>query len=229
MIPLLLLEDEPRVADFIRRGLEAEGYRVTTVRSGGEAIEHGLSGEYELIVLDAMVPGPDGFEVCRTLRNSGIATPILILTARDGTADIVEGLGHGADDYLTKPFAFEVLVARLEALHRRRAVPIARSGPSVITVDKLTLDLAGRAASLDGVPIELTKTEFDVLALLAARPGTVLSRERILSGAWRADKDPMTNVVDVYIGRLRRKLDGVRIEAIRGAGYKLVAGERRPD
>jgi DNA-binding response OmpR family regulator len=223
MIPVLLLEDEPRVAGFVRRGLEAEGYRVTLVDNGHDAIEHGLSGVYELIILDAMVPGPSGFDVCRELRRSGMSTPIMMLTARDSTEDIVEGLGDGADDYLTKPFPFEVLVARLKALHRRRTVPIAQGAQEVLTVGALTIDLPARVARLDGVEVELTKTEFNLLALLAARPGAVHSRERILSGAWGVDRDPMTNVVDVYIRRLRQKLPGIRIEAMRGAGYKLLA------
>ena len=224
MIPVLLLEDEPRVASFVRRGLDAEGYSVTLVENGRDAIALGLSGTYELIVLDVMVPGPDGFEVCRELRRSGISTPILMLTARDETEDIVEGLGQGADDYLTKPFPFEVLVARLKALHRRRAAPLTAAS-EIVAVGPLAINLSAREVRLDGVEIELTKTEFNVLALLAARPGAVLSRERILSRAWGIDRDPMTNVVDVYIGRLRRKLPGVRIEAMRGAGYKLLPGE----
>jgi DNA-binding response OmpR family regulator len=222
VIPLLFLEDEPRVAGFVRRGLEAEGYRVTVVSDGADAVIHGLSGNYDLIVLDVMVPGPNGFEVSRALRRSGIHTPILMLTARDETGDIVEGLAEGADDYLTKPFAFEVLLARLEALYRRRALPVLGPAARILEAGPLVMNLSAREARWHGDPVELTKTEFNVLALLAQRPGMVLSRERILSGAWGQEKDPMTNVVDVYILRLRRKLPGLRIESLRGAGYKLV-------
>lgn len=223
MIPLLLLEDETRVAAFLKRGLEAEGYRVTLVGTGNDAITYGQEGEYELIILDVMVPGPDGMQVCASLRGAGIDTPILMLTARDDNEDIIDGLGSGADDYLAKPFAFDVLLARLEALHRRRNVPLTRTSHATLTAGALTLDLDAREVSVGETAVELTRTEFDVLTALARKPGSVISRERILSSAWGADKDPMTNVVDVYVARLRRKLPGVRIEAVRGAGYKLAA------
>jgi DNA-binding response OmpR family regulator len=227
MIPLLLLEDEARIASFIRRGLAAEGYGVTCVATGGEALAAGLSGGHALIVLDVMVPDMNGMEVCERLRAGGVSVPILMLTARDAVEDVVEGLERGADDYLAKPFVFEVLLARLAALLRRCDVASAGRPAEIAAVGALTLDRGQRQALLDGRDLGLTRLEFDVLWLFAANPGRVHSRERILSHAWGADADPLTNVVDVYMARLRKKLDhqdAPKLVTVRGVGYRLEVG-----
>jgi len=229
MIPLLLLEDEARIASFVKRGLVAEGFDVTWVASGTEAVEAGLSGTHAIIVLDVMVPDLSGMDVCEQLRSSGVATPILMLTARDADEDVIEGLGKGADDYLAKPFAFDVLLARLTALLRRvGAHPSETSTNRMATIGSLKLDRDRRGAHIDGRALELTRLEFDILWLFASDPDRVHSRERILSYAWGAQADPMTNVVDVYIARLRKKLVGPgapKLATVRGVGYRLDLGE----
>lgn len=227
MIRLLLLEDEPRIASFVQRGLAAEGYDVTCVATGRDAVHTGLVGRYDVIVLDVMLPDISGMDVCEALRAGGVEAPILMLTARDANEDIVEGLERGADDYLAKPFAFEVLLARLAALLRRRttdAGAAAPAAPQVVQLGPLRLDRGRREGRVGAAGLGLTRLEFDILWLLVANPARVHSRERILSSAWGADADPMTNVVDVYIARLRKKLDkagGPRIETVRGVGYRI--------
>ncbi|MEE4186830.1 MAG: response regulator transcription factor [Roseobacter sp.] len=224
MIPVLLLEDEARIASFVTRGLAAEGYDVTCVATGAEAIEAGLSGEHALIVLDVMVPDISGMEVCERLRASGVATPILMLTARDANKDVVEGLSRGADDYLSKPFAFDVLLARLSALLRRGGTLTEPPQSDVAVFGDLTLDRGQRVGRQSEVDLGLTRLEFEILWLFVTDPERVHSRERILSHAWGADADPMTNVVDVYMARLRKKLDssaGPRLLTVRGIGYRL--------
>jgi DNA-binding response OmpR family regulator len=224
MIPLLLLEDEARIASFVMRGLTAEGYTVTHAATGAGALEAGLTGKHAVIVLDVMVSDMTGMDVCERLRAGGVAVPILMLTARDADEDIIEGLGRGADDYLAKPFAFDVLLARLSALLRRSATvaPVLVNDSAVI--GGLRLDRGRRQGSLNGADLTLTRLEFDILWLFMANPGRVYSRERILSHVWGADADPLTNVVDVYMARLRRKLDGPgapTLVTVRGVGYRL--------
>ncbi len=230
MIPLLLLEDEMRIASFVKRGLDAEGFDVTWVATGKEALAEGLSGGHALIVLDVMVPDLSGMDVCEQLRACGVSTPILMLTARDADEDVVEGLGRGADDYLAKPFAFDVLLARLAALLRRGNGLATERGSSVrsAAIGPLTLDRDRRGARLAGEELVLTRLEFDILWLFVSDPDRVHSRERILSHAWGADADPMTNVVDVYMARLRKKLSkpgAPRLVTVRGVGYRLDAGQ----
>ncbi len=225
MTRLLLLEDEPRIASFVQRGLSAEGYDVTWVATGADALEAGLDGGHDLIVLDVMVPDISGMEVCERMRASGVAAPIMMLTARDSNEDVVEGLGRGADDYLAKPFAFDVLLARLSALLRRGGIVAdGEAEAQVLQSGTVTLHRGRREGRADGQPLDLTRLEFDILWLLASDPERVHSRERILSAAWGADADPMTNVVDVYVGRLRKKLTqpgAPRITTVRGIGYRL--------
>lgn len=232
MIPLLLLEDEARIASFVMRGLAAEGYSVTCFATGAEALAAGLSGDHAVIVLDVMVPDMSGMDVCERLRAGGVSAPILMLTARDADEDIVEGLGRGADDYLAKPFAFDVLLARLAALLRRGNVRTAGNPTESAAIGGLMLDRSRRQGSLNGTDLALTRLEFDILWLFVANPGRVHSRERILSHAWGADADPLTNVVDVYMARLRKKLDhpeAPKLITVRGVGYRLdgVADEWR--
>jgi DNA-binding response OmpR family regulator len=224
VIPLLLLEDEARIASFVVRGLAAEGYGVTCVATGAEALEAGLSGDHAVIVLDVMVPDMSGMDVCERLRAGGVSAPILMLTARDADEDIIEGLERGADDYLAKPFAFDVLLARLAALLRRGNGASPGKPAESAAIGGLTLDRGRRQGSLNGTDLALTRLEFDILWLFVANPGRVHSRERILSHAWGADADPLTNVVDVYMARLRRKLDGPgapKLVTVRGVGYRL--------
>lgn len=219
---LLLVEDDSRVAKFIRKGLEAENYQVDVASDGELGIEIGLTDVHAVILLDVILPKKNGVEVCRTLREQGIKTPILMLTAKDTLEDKVTGLGVGADDYLTKPFAFEELLARIQALLRR---PQTLELAPTIQVADLTLDknthLVHRADQL----IELTATEFALLEYLMRRPDRVLSRTLIQEQVWGYQHDPSSNVVDVYIRRLRNKIDREftqqLIHTVRGAGYVL--------
>lgn len=221
---LLLIEDDSRVARFIKKGLEAERYRVEIASDGERGIEMGLTGTYDLILLDIILPVKNGIEVCQQLRQQGMQTPILMLTAKDTVEDKVTGLGAGADDYLTKPFAFEELEARIEALLRRRGdldmAPTLQVADLVL--DKNTHEVR-RAKKL----IQLTATEFALLEYLMRNSNRVLSRTMIEEQVWSYHDDPLTNVVDVYIGHLRQKIDhGFKqqlIHTVRGVGYQLKA------
>lgn len=222
---ILLVEDDPRVSGFIARGLKAEGHRCTVVANGEDGLAHGLHGDQDLIILDRMLPGRDGLAICQRLRAAHVTTPILMLTAMDAVEERVDGLRAGADDYLTKPFDFEELLARIEALTRRQ-----RSAPEddVLTVGSLRITPPSRGVQRDNEDITLTGLEFDLLLLLARHPERFWSRERILNRVWGAAEDPQTNIVDVYISRLRKKLDRPGEESLienrRGVGYRL----RRP-
>lgn len=220
---LLVVEDDLRVADFLARGLRAEGYLVTVARSGPEGLELGRSQPFDLILLDLMLPGLSGLEVCQELRARRVLTPILMLTALDTTEDKIKGLRLGADDYLTKPFDVDELLARMEALIRRNRgfEPDSRQlvvGDLVFDRETLTVRRGDRV-------IELTAKELALLELLMNSPGKVFSRERILNRVWGYAEDPLTNVVDVYIRRLRSKIDEgsdtTLIKTLRGIGYKL--------
>src|ERR1700712_2077310 len=221
---LLVVEDEQRLAAGLRKGLEAEGFAVDVVHNGIDGIWMARENPFDAIILDVMLPGANGFQVCRTLRSEGNWTPILMLTARDGVTDVVEGLDTGADDYLAKPFAYAVLVARLRALLRRGARP----RPTVLEVGDLLLDPAARRVWLAGREIGFTAREFAVLEYLLHHPGQVLAKRDILDHVWDFDFEGDPNIVEVYIRRLRTKLqrseDWPAIETVRGAGYRLVAG-----
>ncbi|MDJ0896961.1 MAG: response regulator transcription factor [Alphaproteobacteria bacterium] len=223
---VLLIEDDERVISFLDRGLRAEGFRVTLATTGAEGTKLGQAGDFDVIVLDLMLPDLHGYDVCQRLRVDKVATPILMLTAMDTLEDKVRGLRLGADDYLTKPFAFDELLARLEAL-MRRSRGLAPS-ETLVTVGTLSFDRDALEVRCGGQPVELTPKELAILELLMSAPGKVFSRERILSNVWGYDSDPLTNVVDVYIGRLRKKLsaDGAApsIATVRGYGYKLDTG-----
>ncbi|WP_420427449.1 response regulator transcription factor [Algiphilus sp.] len=225
MKQLLIVEDDTRVARFLERGLSAEGYTCTLVHHGTRGLEMARHGAFDLILLDRMLPGHDGVAICRALRKAQIDTPILMLTALDEVDDRVEGLRTGADDYLGKPFDFEELLARLEALARRSGD--YRDDNDVLTHGPLQLDIPALALSCRGQPVSLTTTEMALIRLLMSQPKRVYSRERILNAVWGQTEDPMTNIVDVYIGRLRRKLDSKDapslIETVRGAGYRLAS------
>ncbi|MGP1274947.1 MAG: response regulator transcription factor [Caulobacterales bacterium] len=229
---ILIIEDDARVADFLERGLRAEGYRLRVARNGPEGLEKARSlweemrelDQRAVVLLDLMLPGMNGLDLCQTLRASRVEVPILMLTALGRTEDRVTGLRMGADDYLVKPFAFEELLARIEALLRRgRAVEPAASPH--LAVGDLVLDRAQFTVSRDGSDIRLTAKEIALLELLMSAPGRVFSRERILTNVWGIDEDPLTNVVDVYIRRLRAKVDEPfgtpLIETVRGLGYRI--------
>lgn len=221
-IRLLLVEDDLRVADFLDRGLRAEGFAITRAATGMKALELAAAGGYAAILLDVMLPGMDGREVCQRLRAGGDLTPILMLTALDAVEDRVDGLRLGADDYLAKPFALEELLARIAALVRRSRR--FEAAPQRLVVGDLVFDRDTLKVSLGGRRIELTHKELTLLELLMSAPDRVFSRERILNIVWGVSEDPLTNVVDVYIGRLRRKLDNgaaSRIVTLRGRGYRL--------
>lgn len=220
---ILLVEDEARVADFIRRGLAAEGWSVDHTADGEDALEHAASNSYEVILLDLMLPGIQGQDVCRKLRARNSTTPILMLTALDSPEEKVDGLKLGADDYLAKPFDFDELIARVEALHRRATGYKSDVGENVIASGNLTFDRSSLQVTVDGSEIELSKKERDLLLLFLTNTGRVLSRERILNSVWGLNADPLTNVVDVYVGRLRRKIgaEGERIVTLRNVGYRM--------
>jgi two-component system, OmpR family, response regulator len=218
---VLVVEDDVKMAALLRRGLLEEGLSPDVARSGDDALWMAAATEYDAIVLDVMLPGADGFEVCRRLRESGRWAPVLMLTARDAVEDRVTGLDAGADDYLTKPFSFAELLARLRALARRP--PLER--PTVIEVGDLRLDPATRQAWRDGTEIDLSAKEFALLETFMRRPGEVLSRYQLLEHCWDYGYENRSNVVDVYVRYLREKIDRPfgrkSLETVRGAGYRL--------
>ncbi|MEE4189509.1 MAG: response regulator transcription factor [Roseobacter sp.] len=220
---ILLVEAEARVADFIRRGLAAEGWSIDHATDGEDALEHAASNSYDVILLDLMLPGIQGQDVCRKLRARKSKTPILMLTALDSTEERVEGLKIGADDYLPKPFDFDELIARVEALHRRATGYASEASEMLITSGALSFDKSSLQVMIADKEIELSKKERDLLLLFLTNSGRVLSRERILNAVWGLNADPLTNVVDVYVGRLRRKIgvEGDRIVTLRNVGYRM--------
>ncbi|MUL42858.1 response regulator transcription factor [Streptomonospora sp. PA3] len=217
MSRILIAEDEDRIAAFVRKGLSANGYAVTVVDTGADAVGYALTGEFDLMVLDIGLPDEDGFTVLRKVRAKGARLPVIFLTARDGVDDTVSGLENGADDYMTKPFRFEELLARVRLRIRTDRGP----EPSSLSAGGLTLDLRTRRAATDRGTADLTAREFALLELLLRHRDQVLSRQQILSHVWGYDYDPGSNVVDVYIRALRKKLGAERIETVRGMGYRL--------
>jgi two-component system OmpR family response regulator len=218
---LLVVDDEPRLAEGLKRGLEAEGFAVDVAHTGTDGLWLAREQQYAAILLDIMLPGMNGYVVCRTLRDEENWTPVLMLTAKDGEWDQVEGLDTGADDYLTKPFSFAVLLARLRALIRRGA----GARPATLAVGDLSLDPASREVRRGETPIELTTREFAVLEFLMRRAGEVVSKGEILDGVWDFAFEGDSNIVEVYIGHLRAKIDRPfgrdSIRTIRGAGYRI--------
>lgn len=229
---VIVIEDDSRIADFVQRGLRAEGYRVQVARNGGDGLQlvkeawraHGEDRSSTVVVLDLMLPDMSGQNVCQMLRAAQVQLPVLMLTALSTVEDRVAGLRLGADDYLCKPFDFEELLARIEALGRRgremRSAP-----PTILKVDDLEMDLTTMKVSRSGRALALTARELALLELLMSAPGRLFSRERILANVWGVSEDPLTNVVDVYIGRLRNKIDEGHerplIHTQRGLGYRL--------
>lgn len=220
---MLVVDDEVRLADGVRRGLEAEGFAVDVAHNGVDGLWRARETRYDAIVLDLMMPGLSGWKVCETLRAEQNWTPVLMLTAKDGEWDQVEALETGADDYVTKPFSYPVLVARLRALIRRGAAP----RPVALEAGDLRLDTGARRVWRGDIEIELTAREFAVLQHLMRHRGQVLSKRELIDGVWNDDFEGDPNIVEVYVGHLRRKLDRpfgrAAIETVRGAGYRLAA------
>ncbi|WP_328772224.1 response regulator transcription factor [Streptomyces sp. NBC_00286] len=215
---ILIVEDEERIASFVDKGLRANGFTTTVASDGDDGFEYALTGGFDLMVLDLNLPGRDGFTILRELREARVTTPVIVLTARDSVRDTVAGLEGGADDWMTKPFRFEELLARVRLRLRTAArapeVTVLKSG-------SLSLDLRTRRARAGEQTVDLTAREFVLLELFLRHPGQVLSREQILSHVWGYDFDPGSNIVDVYVRTLRKKLGAERVETVRGMGYRL--------
>jgi DNA-binding response OmpR family regulator len=220
---ILVVEDEVRLARYLKRGLEAEGFAVDVVRDGAEGLWMAMEQPYDAITLDVMLPGMNGFKVCESLRHQGNWVPVLMLTAKDGEHDEAEALDTGADDFLSKPFSFLVLLARLRALMRRST----GERPSVLAVGTLSMDPSTHEVKRKGKIVELTTREYSLLEYLMRHSGDVLSKADIMAHVWDWEFDGDSNIVEVYVGYLRKKIDapfGVKtLCTIRGAGYKLVA------
>jgi DNA-binding response OmpR family regulator len=214
---ILIAEDEPRLAAFLDKGLRAQGFTTTVVADGPTASTMAQDEEFDLLVLDLGLPGKEGADVLRDMRRAGQRMPVLILTARDDLDSTVAGLEGGADDYVTKPFKFEELLARIRARLREQSEP----EQTVLEAGRVTLDMRARRASVEGRTIELSAREYTMLEVLMRHAGQVLSREQLLSHVWGYDHDPGSNVVDVYVGYLRKKLGPDVIETARGMGYRL--------
>ncbi|MFG1781494.1 response regulator transcription factor [Rhodococcus oryzae] len=219
---ILLVEDEARLAETVRRGLAAEGFVVDVARDGFAGLEQAASGEFDVVVLDIMLPGMHGYQVLRELRAREVWTPVLMLSAKDGEYDQADAFDLGADDYLTKPFSFVVLVARLRALLRRGAP----ERPAILTAGSLTLDPARRRVARGDTTIMLTPREYGVLEYLLRNKDDVVTKAAILRSVWDSNYEGDDNVVEVYVGYLRRKIDApfglTSIETVRGVGYRLV-------
>ncbi len=220
---ILVVEDDDRIADFLVRALKSEGYTCVRTGDGREAAELGIHADFDLILLDLMLPGLSGLDVCRELRMREVSTPIVMLTALGDVNDVVTGLKAGADDYMIKPFAIDELFARVEAIGRRGV----RCDDTAfrLTVGNVVLDRKAKQVFIEYQPVIMTAKEYAVLELLMSHPDRLFSRERILSNVWGLDIDPLTNVVDVYVGKLRKKLSlaqgDVVIETVRGMGFRI--------
>ncbi len=219
---LLLIEDDKRIAAAVKRGLELEGFSVDVVLDGTDGFHQATEGAYDALIIDLMLPGMNGFKICSALREANDWTPILVLTAKEGELDQTEALDTGADDFLTKPFSFPVLVSRLRALLRRTG---GNGTPAPATAGDLRIDSRARRVWRGATEVELTTRQFDVLEFFVRRAGEVVSKDDVLAGVWDYDFDGDPNIVEVYVGRIRRAIDAPfgrhAIETIRGAGYRL--------
>jgi two-component system, OmpR family, response regulator QseB len=220
MTRILIVEDEPRIAAFLEKGLQSNGFVSTVVPNGQDGVVMALEGEFDLIILDLSLPGKDGLTVLEEIRGQGSQIPVIILTARDDIHDKVAGFENGADDYLTKPFRFEELLVRIRA--RLRLNIAASTGKPDLTLcqGEVVLDLRTRKITVAGRQVELSTREFTMAEVFLRHPGQVISREQLLNSVWGYDYDPGSNVVDVYVGYLRKKLGSDLIETVRGMGYR---------
>ena len=223
MAQILIVEDEQRIASFIAKGLRSEGHRPTVVGDGPSGLDEALSGRFDLLVLDIGLPGMDGFEVLDRLRSQGSRMPVIILTARDSVTDTVTALDSGADDYMAKPFRFAELMARVRLRLRTADATDTRPHEEILQVSGVVLDRRTRRVSADGEALDLSAREFALAEIFMLNPGQVLTREQLLDLVWGYDFDPGSNVVDVYVGYLRKKLGGSTISTVRGVGYRLNA------
>lgn len=219
MSQILIVDDESRISGFIAKGLKAAGFTTVAVATGAEAIDHAVSNRFDLMVLDLGLPDMDGFEVLNQIRGSGVTMPVIILTARDSIHDTVAGLEQGADDYMAKPFRFEELLARVRLRLRQE---VTQSVAPELTGGNISLDLRTRRAHVAGRSVELSAREFTLAETFLRHPDQVLSREQLLDMVWGMDFDPGSNVVDVYVRYLRKKLGEQYIETVRGMGYRLI-------
>jgi len=221
MSRILIVEDEPRIAAFLEKGFRANGFTATIIRDGRDVIPLAIEEDFDLVILDLGLPGKDGLTVLEELRGQGFQSPIVILTARDDINDKVAGLEHGADDYVTKPFHFDELLARVRA--RLRTIPVMApiTEKMVLQMRHLTLDLRTRRVHVGDRPVELSAREFTLAETFLRHPDQVMSREQLLNHVWGYDYDPGSNIVDVYVGYLRKKLGEDLIETVRGVGYRM--------
>jgi two-component system, OmpR family, response regulator QseB len=220
MNKILIVEDEPRIASFIEKGLRANGFIPTVTSDGDEAVSMALGSNFDLLILDLGIPGKDGMTVLEELRGQGEQLPVIILTARDDINDKVSGLENGADDYVTKPFRFEELLARVRVRLRNSQLP-RQQDEMVLSASNIVLDLRTRRVKVGNRPVDLSAREFTLIETLIRHPGQVMSREQLLDHVWGYDYAPGSNIVDVYIGYLRKKLGDDLIETVRGMGYRL--------
>jgi len=225
---ILIIEDETRIADFLQRGLRAESHFCLVANDGETGLSLAMEGDFDLILLDLMLPGIHGREVCQQLRMKQVNTPLIILSAMDSLDDVIAGLRMGADDYMTKPFSFEELLARIDAVMRRNSAITEQE--QTLEVGPLVFDRKSLRFFKEDAQVKLTAKELAIIELLMSNPGTLFSRERILNNVWGLNMDPLTNVVDVYIGKLRKKIDSgsdsSMIETVRGMGYRLNLEEK---
>lgn len=222
MSHILIVEDEPRISAFLEKGLQANGFTTSVIQDGDDAISFALDGTFDLIILDLGLPGKDGLMVLEEIRGQGIHTPVIILTARDDVNDKVSGFESGADDYVTKPFRFEELLARVRARLRASSATHTQAD-TTIKFGGILLDLRTRRVHVQDRLVELSAREFTLAEIFLRHPGQVLSRQQLLDRVWGYDYDPGSNIVDVYVGYLRKKLGNDLIETVRGMGYRLRA------